>query len=259
MNDWGRLLACAAFSIAGHFALTEGLEQLPPHKTDVPPEKISIRVIAPPAEPPPEPPKPAAIEPTPTPAPTIVPPTKVAQVASHPKPHVDQPPTPPSVSKEAPGPRGVGSGTGDPHFGVSMESTSQGGGGPAMQVGNTTAPQGGDTAEVTHEKPRGGGGGGPVPDYQATKRPLPQGRCTGTYTDDARKAGVEGTVELDVTIGADGRTSDIAVVHRLAHGLTDAAIAALRGCRFTPGEVDGKPVAVRIHGFKISFYLQDSD
>ena len=41
--------------------------------------------------------------------------------------------------------------------------------------------------------------------------------------------------------------------------LTAAAVAALRRCRFKPGEQGGAPVAVRLRGFKIRFLLRDSD
>jgi TonB family protein len=87
--------------------------------------------------------------------------------------------------------------------------------------------------------------------------PLPIGRCSGKYTNEARAAGIEGTVVLDLVVGEDGRVRDITVVEGLSHGLTDAALAAIRECRFTPGESGGARVAVRIRGFKIRFYLDD--
>ena len=54
-----------------------------------------------------------------------------------------------------------------------------------------------------------------------------------------------------------GRARDIKVVEGLDHGLTQAAITALQGCHFSPGEKDGKPVPVRVRGFKIRFVLAD--
>jgi hypothetical protein len=45
----------------------------------------------------------------------------------------------------------------------------------------------------------------------------------------------------------------------LPNGLTEAAVAALRGCHFSPGEKDGKPVAVRVRGFKIRFVLAEAN
>lgn len=84
---------------------------------------------------------------------------------------------------------------------------------------------------------------------------LPSGCCAGQYTDEARKAGVEGTVILDLVVGEDGWVRNIAIVQGLTHGLNDAAVRTLKGCRFTPGERDGKPVAVRVRRFEVVFSL----
>ena len=89
--------------------------------------------------------------------------------------------------------------------------------------------------------------------------PLPQGRCTGKYTDEAARRPTEGTVVLDLVVGEKGRARDIQVVSGLAHGLTEAAIAAIKGCRFDPGEKDGAAVPVRVRGFKIPFFLQEAE
>jgi TonB family protein len=85
--------------------------------------------------------------------------------------------------------------------------------------------------------------------------PLPRGRCAGQYTDEARSAAIEGVVVLDLVVDDRGRARDVSVVAGLPHGLTEAAVAALASCTFTPGERDGQPVAVRIRGFKIRFVL----
>jgi len=147
-----------------------------------------------------------------------------------------------------------------PVFGVNMESTSPGGGGPSLPIGNSGrgAPS------------QSGGGNGndrhapaapmaPVQAYEVTKMPLPQGRCMGVYTDEARQAATEGTVVLDLIVDEKGHARDIHVVSGLGHGLTEAAIAAIKGCHFEPGEKDGAAVPVRIRGFKISFFLQEGE
>ena len=48
------------------------------------------------------------------------------------------------------------------------------------------------------------------------------------YPDPARRSGVEGTVVLDATIGADGRVTDVAVVRGLPLGVSEAAANAVR-------------------------------
>jgi len=208
-------------------------------------------VTPPPAEPAkepePEPPKPAPPPPK-APPPKVVherprphPPQAVQAEVPHPTPPLDQAPMP-------------GETTDTPTFGVTMESTSSAGG-PAMPVGNTTRVAPTQQAAPGPSAPLAP----PIAAYEATKMPLPQGRCYGKYTEDARAAAVEGVVVLDLTVGDDGRARDIKVVSGLPHGLTEAAVAALHGCRFSPGEENGRKVPVRIRGFKIRFVLSDAD
>lgn len=63
---------------------------------------------------------------------------------------------------------------------------------------------------------------------------------------------------LDLIVGEDGGVRDVKVVEGLPHGLTEAAVAAPGDCWFSPGEKDGKPVPVRVRGFKIRFVLSDA-
>jgi TonB family protein len=88
--------------------------------------------------------------------------------------------------------------------------------------------------------------------------PLPQGRCSGKYTEAARAAAIEGTVVLDCVVDENGRARDIKVVSGLEHGLTEAAITALKECRFSPGEKGDEKVAVRVRAFKIRFVMADA-
>jgi protein TonB len=142
-----------------------------------------------------------------------------------------------------------------PVFGISMESSSQAGTGATLPVGNTLRATPKGPADPGAPKPLAA----PVEPYEVTEMPLPKGRCTGRYTDEARQAAVEGTVVLDLVVDEEGRTREIKVVQGLGHGLDQAAIEALRTCRFSPGQRKGQTVPVRIRGFKIHFYLQQSD
>ena len=257
MIDWldQRLAICVVASVVGHVAFARGLEELPPRPTVERARKVEVRVVAPPPPPvepeppPPEPPKPPDPPPEPPkPLPKVVherprvKPTPAPQVAAAPN---DAPPTDrPTVTTDTSAP---------PVFGVTMETTSQGGT-TAVPVGNTTRPQPTATAP-TDGPPRPLAA--PVAAVEVTKMPMPQGRCSRKYTDAARAAAIEGTVVLDLVVDATGRARDIKVVEGLPHGLTQAAIAALTACRFSPGEKDGQAVAVRVRGFKIRFVLQD--
>lgn len=249
-----RLAVCGALSIVGHVAFAAGLRHLPRHDEGPHDRVVSIRVVSPPPPvptpaPEPEPPK-AAEAPSPQAVPRARPRARTVVAAPT--------TTPPKEAPVLDRPAAASDTAAEPVFGITMESTSQAGGGPVMRVGGG-GPRQGPAAPESATHASGSPLGEPVADYEVTVMPLPQGRCAGKYTDEAKQAAVEGTVMLDLVVGADGRTRDIRVVSGLAHGLTQAAIEALRTCRFTPGERQGKPVAVRVRGFKIRFVMQDSE
>jgi TonB family protein len=75
------------------------------------------------------------------------------------------------------------------------------------------------------------------------------------YTDEARKASVEGRVLLRVTFQASGEIGNIQVVEGLPHGLTEQAVAAARAIEFQPKKVDGTPVpSVRMVEYSFTIY-----
>jgi periplasmic protein TonB len=247
-----RIALCAVASVLGHLATGEVLDGLPARDRVPRERRIDVRVVTvvpapppepePPPEPPkPEPPKPEPPKPEPRRAPKAPAPPTTKPVEPTPPPATPTPAT--TVDPSAP-----------PVFGVSMESTSATGAGPSMPVGSTGAAKGEGAAASPSTTP---GPSAPVAAAEVTKMPLPKGRCAGAYTDAAREAGLEGVVVLDLVVDAGGRARDIRVVEGLGHGLSDAAVRALADCRFTPGERDGAPVAVRVRGFKIRFVLQE--
>jgi protein TonB len=248
-----RLLACAAISLVGHVAFERWLERLPPSPVTSS-RKVEIQVIVP---------TPTATEPEPEPVKAPEPPPpEPARRPVHERPRArpvvadrqaDTPKdTPPS---ELPPTSNTADTSATPVFGVTMESTSQAGNGPAIPIGNSPRPR---AASGPVAPPAVKPLAEPVAMYQVTKMPLPEGRCVGKYTEEARDAAVEGTVTLDLIVGEDGRTREIRVVEGLPHGLSRAAVTALNECRFTPGEKDGKAVPVRVRGFKIRFVLQEN-
>jgi protein TonB len=62
------------------------------------------------------------------------------------------------------------------------------------------------------------------------------------YSDEARKAKVQGSVIMRVEIDARGQVQNISVAQGLGLGLDDRAIAAVRKWKFRPGTRNGKPV-----------------
>jgi protein TonB len=241
-----RLAVCAIVSVAGHFAFARGLDHLPRRIDEAARRIVQVHVVEPPR--PPEPPEPEPPKPPDPPRPE--PPRQ--QVHERPRQRapevkrdvapVDTPPVDTPATTET---------TTTPVFGVTMQSTSQGASGPAVPVGNTTKPAPAGTGAAVKPLTE------PVAAVEVTRMPLPLGRCSGKYTDAARTAAVEGVVVLDLIVDEHGRARDITVVSGLTHGLTEAAITALRGCTFTPGERNGTPVPVRVRGFKIRFVLAE--
>ena len=68
-------------------------------------------------------------------------------------------------------------------------------------------------------------------------RPEPQ------YTDEAREAGVSGTVVMRAVFASDGTIQNILVLRSLPHGLTEMAVKAARQIKFIPATKDGRPVS----------------
>lgn len=67
-----------------------------------------------------------------------------------------------------------------------------------------------------------------------------------TYPSAAEAEGLEATVELEITIGADGLVTEARVVTEAGHGFDEAALAAVERFVFTPASRDGEPIPARI-------------
>lgn len=74
------------------------------------------------------------------------------------------------------------------------------------------------------------------------------------FSDEARKAKQQGTVQLLVVVGKDGRTSNIRVSQSLGMGLDEKAVEAVSHWRFRPATLNGKPVATEI-AVEVDFHL----
>jgi TonB family protein len=76
------------------------------------------------------------------------------------------------------------------------------------------------------------------------------------YTSEARSAGIEGTVVLQVTITADGYATNITVVRDPGNGLGQKAVDAVRQWKFRPATgPSGRPVAVSVP-IQVTFRLR---
>jgi TonB family protein len=65
-----------------------------------------------------------------------------------------------------------------------------------------------------------------------------------SYTDDAKRNQIVGTVVLKAVFAASGKVTNIRVVQGLPYGLTERAIEAARKIRFVPASKEGKYVSM---------------
>lgn len=68
------------------------------------------------------------------------------------------------------------------------------------------------------------------------------------YTAEARNAGIEGTVTLEMIVSDDGKVLRVRSVGRkLGNGLEQAAINAFKKKRYVPSKVEGKAITVKFY------------
>jgi protein TonB len=215
-------------------------------------------------EPPPPPPPPPAPQiartetPTPEPEPAKPEPPKPRPRAEPPP--KDAPPPPPPTA--APPPRIVG---------LSLESTTEGGDGPAFSVGNTrdgeTAKKAVDPSKVA---PRGTAPPtmAPVSRNQVASRVptagvtyvLPKRRKPSQppYPETLKAQGIEADVTVLVKLAADGRVETVTIVKGSGHPEFDqAARAAAQGEAFEPATRDGVAVPYTL-SFTYRFRLEST-
>jgi protein TonB len=82
-------------------------------------------------------------------------------------------------------------------------------------------------------------------------------RVEPSYPELARRAGLEGVVELEISIDTTGRVTDVEVVRGLPLGLSEAAADAVRRWSFRPARTRAGPVASR-RMIRMRFMLQES-
>jgi periplasmic protein TonB len=75
-----------------------------------------------------------------------------------------------------------------------------------------------------------------------------------SFSDEARKAKVQGVVMLYLVVGKDGKPYNIRVGQSLGMGLDEKAIEAVKRWRFKPATLNGEPVATQI-GVQVDFHL----
>ena len=131
------------------------------------------------------------------------------------------------------------------------------GAGPGADGGRGRGIDGGDGDRLGDtDGPGTGEGGGWRPGNGVTWPRLVR-EVKPNYTPDAMRAQVEGMVELDILVLADGSVGRVNIVRSLdaRFGLDQEAINAVRRWRFDPGRRLGKAVATRV-AVELSFNLR---
>jgi len=82
-------------------------------------------------------------------------------------------------------------------------------------------------------------------------------RAEAEYPEEARLAGLTGTVVVRIVVGTDGRVTSAWVVQGAGHGFDESALQAARKLRFQPATRDGKPVPVQLD-YEVHFELPEA-
>ena len=92
----------------------------------------------------------------------------------------------------------------------------------------------------------------------SSQSPAVSSKCAPRYTEEARRAKLEGVVLLYIEVAPDGRARSIRVTRPLGMGLDESAVEAVQQWRFSPGKKDGKPITVAAV-IEVRFRLDNRD
>lgn len=229
-----------AVSLAAHVALMAivSLAPAPPPPEENEPvefEVVQVPVPPPPPEPEPEPEPEPVFAPPPKPAPLMKPVAK-----AEPK-HEPPPPPPPN----APPPPETKSPPAPIRIGVSLSSTTEGGG-FAVGTGSSLYGKSPDKAAAPSDAPHESAGEAKapyVPYSQLSTLPMPITRVHPKYPPEMRESRIEGQVIVEARIDEQGKPSRVRVIRSLGKAFDDLAVDSMKKTRFKPATVRGEPVS----------------
>jgi TonB family protein len=129
---------------------------------------------------------------------------------------------------------------------VPPDSTSRGAGeGGGAGTGRGTGLGEGDGSGIGSGS-NGGTGGGPYRPGSGITPPSLIKEVKPDYTEEARRRGVTGDVELEIVVRRDGSVGDVRLMRGLGSGLDQRAIDAVRQWRFSPALRQGAAVDVAV-------------
>ncbi len=109
-----------------------------------------------------------------------------------------------------------------------------------------------NTSASTTESDSGDGGDsaisgeGPVGWGEVTQFPKVSREIKATYPEEAKAAGVDGPVVMEILIDRTGKVRDVKVVSGPGYGLNESAVKAIKQFEFTPALKETSAVAVKI-------------
>ncbi|MCP3102250.1 TonB family protein [Myxococcus sp. K15C18031901] len=232
------LLASLVLHGVGFWYLSHVAER-PRPAAQRPVELVMVEVQKPPPPPPPEEKKEEPKPPPPKPKVVKPPPVKVAEAPKPQPPPPEQAPPPPNepppTPQAKPPPLVVG---------MTMSSTTSAGS-FAAPVGNTSYGKVDGTAKDPKDV-KGYSAPKYTPIYQVDSEPSVASEVKIPYPEEARRAGIEGTVTMSITIDHEGRVVAVKVLSGPGYGLNEAARDAIKRFRFKPAIKGGEPVSTEM-------------
>jgi len=232
--------ALVVLSLGLHGGLLFMLPERTNRPAGVKPVELVMFEVKPPPPPPPEEKKPEPPKPKPVAKP---PPIKVATVTKPPPPPPKDEPPPPPPPNDAPPPQPDAKPV-PLVVGISMSSTSSAGN-FAAPVGNTLYGKTADKAAVPTEV-KAYSAPKYMPIYQVDSQPSVLSEVKVPYPEEARKAGVEGTVQLSLVVDLDGNVVNVKVLNGPGYGLNEAARDAIKRFKFKPAIKNGERVSTEM-------------
>ncbi len=98
------------------------------------------------------------------------------------------------------------------------------------------------------------------PGDEGVKAPVVQFDKKPSYTAEAMRKKIEGSIELETIVNKEGKPTEVKVIRSLDkdYGLDEKAVDALKAWTFKPATKDGKAVAMKVK-VEMTFTLRDKD
>jgi protein TonB len=96
----------------------------------------------------------------------------------------------------------------------------------------------------------------PADEFLVTSMPVLVSEVRIPYPEEAKKAGIEGPVVMDLLIDEQGKVRQVSLIKGPGFGLNDAALAAIKSFLFRPARIKDQSVAVKIR-YTYRFVLEN--